>query len=208
MARMRGKADPLKSLEFALPGSAQCNVLFTLAAWSWAHRIGGNLHRTHQPLVLRLANRHRTVCNLFWVQCVGERAHARVCIFTFPGPMAKKGNLPLAAVSAVGRTLHTSLNCFQVMVHPQACRQGLGPGNSEVPGKPFPWCSLVAASRICSKFKAQMPGEATGIQSLLPVEGPELVAGTETGLFVECGGLPGSSGRAGQELEGFCEPQH
>lgn len=46
--------------------------------------------------------------------------------------------------------------------------QGAG-GAGSGPGKQFPQRPLAAASRICSKSKAQMPGEATGSFSLQKV---------------------------------------
>lgn len=67
---MRGKAEPLENPGLSVPGSVQCNILLTLAtesglSRSWAHvhahRMGGNLHKTHKPPALS-AGQHTQSC--------------------------------------------------------------------------------------------------------------------------------------------------
>ena len=55
---MRGKAEPLQNPGLSMPGSVPCDISLTPAtesglSLSWAHmhahRMGGNLHKTHKP---------------------------------------------------------------------------------------------------------------------------------------------------------------
>lgn len=183
---MRGEAEPLKSPGLAVRGSAQHNVLLTLAHTP-AHRLGGNLHTT-----LACGHPQSCVCDLVWVHFPQERASFLKFAFSrFLIPWRGQGALPLLPLPSWPRHPTPLRVVFKswFMLTPARGRGGGVWAWETVPTAP-PGCCV----QICSKSKAQMPGEATGSFSLQKVLDSWLVQ--RQACWSSVGGLSESSGRA------------